>query len=75
MPIEHEFFESIDIPKAETIDMILVRQQIMLKALEAAQDALETLRRGHGVDVSTACYPALNLVRDAVSLCKTPNRY
>lgn len=35
-------------------------------ALEAAEAALEALRRGHGVEVSAACYPALNLVRDAL---------
>lgn len=34
-------------------------------ALFAAEDALDTLRRGHGGDVSCLCYPALNLVRDA----------
>lgn len=54
-------------------ELLLARQQVMLAALRAAQDALETLRRGHGVDVSAACYPALNLVRDAAALCEPPN--
>jgi len=36
-------------------------------ALEAALDSLESLRRGHGVEVSALCYPAVNLVRDALA--------
>lgn len=40
------------------------------EALFAAEDALDTLRRGHGVEVSTLCYPALNLVRDACTLIR-----
>ncbi len=39
----------------------------LLEALQAAADALEVLRRGHGVEVSTACYPALNLCRAAIT--------
>lgn len=34
-------------------------------ALFAAEDSLETLRRCNGLEVTAACYPALNLVRDA----------
>lgn len=40
---------------------------MMYAALHAAQDSLEVLRRGHGVEVSSVCYPALNLVRDVLA--------
>lgn len=39
----------------------------LLEALQAATDALEILRRGHGVVVSEACYPALNIGRRAIA--------
>lgn len=38
------------------------------EALKQAEDALSTLRRGYGVEVSAACYPALNSVRDALAM-------
>ena len=60
-------------PSPEVWDMLILRQQIMYEALESAQDALEELRRGHGIEVSTRCFPALNLVRDAVELCAAPS--
>ena len=58
----------------QAFDVFLARQQVMYAALLAAQDALETLRRGHGVEVGSLCYPALNLVRDAVALCRRLGR-
>lgn len=35
-------------------------------ALTATVDALETLRRGHGAEVSALCFPALNIGRAAL---------
>jgi len=38
---------------------------VVREPLFAAEDALEALRRCHGLDVTALCYPAVNLVRDA----------
>ena len=35
----------------------------LLATLIEVTDVLERLRRGHGVEVATACYPALNNAR------------
>lgn len=51
--------------------MIMAAQEthtMLLKvsaALFASEDALECLRRGHGTEVQSHVYPALNLVRSA----------
>lgn len=50
--------------------VLLARQHLLLSALRSARDALETLRRCHGVEARTACYPALNLVREAIEACE-----
>jgi hypothetical protein len=42
-------------------------------ALCEAENALDILRRGHGVEVSGLCYPALNSVRDALQLYRAKN--
>lgn len=55
------------------IDLLIFRQQKMHEALVAAQDSLESLRRGHGTEVSSLCFPALNLVREAVNMCRPKN--
>ncbi len=39
---------------------------VLLTVLKECTDVLETLRRGHGVDVSAACYPALNNARTVI---------
>lgn len=38
----------------------------LLEALQAATEVLEILRRGHGVQVSEACFPVLNDCRDTI---------
>lgn len=38
----------------------------LFDACKAACDALEVLRRGHGVGVSAACYPALKMLREVL---------
>lgn len=38
----------------------------IVAALRAATEVLECLRRGHGVEVSAACFPALNECRDVL---------
>lgn len=48
-------------PKAAAAKIDMLRE-----ALAAAVDALETLRRGHGAEVSGLCFPALNVGRDAL---------
>lgn len=40
----------------------------LLEALRETTDALECLRRGHGVEVSSMCYPALNNARKVLEL-------
>lgn len=37
------------------------------EALVETTDVLECLRRGHGAEISAACYPALNNARDALA--------
>lgn len=39
-----------------------------IAALREATDVLEVLRRGHGIEVGAACYPALNKCRDTLEL-------
>lgn len=39
-----------------------------IDALRQTVDALEMLRRGHGAEVSAACYPALNSGRYAIAM-------
>lgn len=41
---------------------------VVRRAIFEAQDALESLRRFHGAEVSGLCYPALNTVRDAAAV-------
>ena len=37
------------------------------EALKETTDVLEILRRGHGVDVGSKCYPAINIAREALA--------
>ena len=43
------------------IDLTLIR-----RALEEADDALGSLRRCHGIEVTDLCYPAYNTVLEAL---------
>jgi hypothetical protein len=45
----------------------------VLAALIQVADVLEALRRGHGCDVSAACYPALNVARDVIARYRVDN--
>jgi hypothetical protein len=47
-----------------------VRVDDVLPVLKVASDALEELRRGYGAEVSAKCFPALNLMRDAMDAAK-----
>lgn len=47
--------------------LLLAAAPDLLAALQAATEVLEILRRGHGVEVSGAGYPALNDCRDAIA--------
>lgn len=47
-------------------------ERLVTRALTEAEDALERLRRGHGVEVSGICYPAMNTVREAVAALRSP---
>lgn len=42
--------------------------EVVRVALQQAEEALDVLRRGHGAEVSGACYPALNTIREANAL-------
>ena len=37
------------------------------EALKETTEVLEILRRGHGVDVGSKCYPAINIAREALA--------
>lgn len=52
---------------AAALTALAREKEAMHEALVASRDALEVLRRGHGADVSAACFPALNLVRACLS--------
>jgi len=52
---------------AEAIRLLKRQEEsLTMRALRESRDALEALRRGHGVEVSSLCYPALNTVREAL---------
>lgn len=40
--------------------------KLIERALNEAEDALGSLRRGHGTEVQSFCYPALNTIREAL---------
>jgi hypothetical protein len=43
---------------------------VIRQAVFEAEEALECLRRGHGIEASALCYPALNTVRQAAALLR-----
>ena len=53
-------------PAQATRTMTRETEQLLIRAACEAEDALESLRRGHGAAVGGLCYPAMNTVRDAI---------
>lgn len=62
-----EVLRAVTVTITEADARLIAAAPDLLDALQAATEVLEILRRGHGVEVSEACYPALNDCRDAIA--------
>lgn len=59
-------FDFYGCPDAEGNAKLCAAAPDLLEACAAACEVLEVLRRGHGIEVGAACYPAINMLREVL---------
>lgn len=66
VPFDSELRSAEDWRNIAKTVLHVIDKSVIGQALREADDALASLRRSHGIEVSTLCYPARNTVSDAL---------